>query len=102
MALDTLVSQIAYRARLLERALHDPGPWYMRFEGITAPCARAFLDDGVHFHAHFLPPLADASGKVTLYLRDEPVSVFDVQASAHGFTVEWAMRGWVVDESRQR
>lgn len=105
MPLDTLIAQIAYRARLMERALHDPGPWSMVFVSgklkMAVPAERTALADGIHFTAVF-PPLADLPGQASLCLRDEVVSTFDVTASVHGFTVEWAMRGSVVDDARQR
>lgn len=104
MALDTLVSQITYRARLMERALHDAGPWTMVFATgeikMAASAAKVLMDDGISLHAHF-PGLPSGTGEVTLYLRENPVAVFPVDSSEHGFTVEWALRGWVTNESRQ-
>lgn len=104
MALDTLVSQIAYRARLLERALHDAGPWVMEFAWSEqakwrSQASKNLLEDGVALYAQF-PPMPAKTGEVTLYLRDEPVAVFAADASEHGFKVGWTMRAAVTDESR--
>jgi hypothetical protein len=48
-----------------------------------------------------LPGIPLPQGRCTLYLRDEPVAVFSADGSLSGFTVTWAIRAAVVDESRQ-
>lgn len=51
--LDFAVAQATFRARQIERALHDPGPWEMEYGGIKAPAVRLTFDNRVTFLAHF-------------------------------------------------
>ena len=51
MELDLLVSQALWRARNMERALHDPGPWFMRIEGRDYACLREVLPYSVVFRS---------------------------------------------------
>jgi hypothetical protein len=100
MPLDTFVSQIAFRTRLLERAVHDAGPWTIRFESgpsqLEMPAAKALLADGVHFHAHF-PPMIQMEGWFHLCLRGESYSSRVMATQDHDFTINWVLRG-VMDD----
>lgn len=105
MALDTLISQVCYRARLLERGLHDEGPWSFRFESgdkaMEVPATRIFLDDGVRFEAEFPPLSVTHAGMMHLCLRGEPVSSRDmVLVGSDTYTIGWNVRAFVGDLDR--
>jgi hypothetical protein len=46
-----MAAQIVMRARQIERALHDPGPWTIRNHGHTYPARKVIGDDHVTFYA---------------------------------------------------
>ena len=100
MALDTFVAQIAFRARLLERAVHDDGPWTIRFEAgkllCEVPAQREFLEDGVAFHADF-PALMEMDGPFHLCWKGEAYSSKVMTAHEVPFRVNWAIQGVVSD-----
>lgn len=74
MLLDLAAAQAVVRARLLERAVHDPGPWAIRIGEVTVEAVRIRTPRRVAFVAHFdeLPPHRDAVG--WLLCRGEEVS----------------------------
>lgn len=100
MPLDTFVAQIAYRARLLERALHDAGPWTIRCETgldiLEMPAQRYPLSDGVGFRAEF-PALIEMDGTFHLCWKGEPCSTKAMKIRETPFAIEWAIRGFVND-----
>jgi hypothetical protein len=54
MSLDQKVAQALYRAHQIERALHDPGPWFIEvgpFPDQRVPARRVVGDDHVAFYA---------------------------------------------------
>lgn len=46
-------AQALFAARMLEAAVHDPGPWSFRWGGIEVPAERAITSEGVTFTGHF-------------------------------------------------
>ena len=52
-ALERTVSQHLFVAALLERALHDEGPWTMSWGPVEVPAERTVHDSGVLFEATF-------------------------------------------------
>ncbi len=90
LALDELAARAVCRARLLERAIHDPGPWVVALAGLVVPAVRVIDEESrtVTFHAEFLVP---ASGVAELRCGGEPVSWRDVKGLPDGFEVEWSL-----------
>lgn len=56
MSFDLAVSRAVTMAHALERALHDPGPWFIELDGYFAPASREICETNltVTFTAHFL------------------------------------------------
>lgn len=79
--LDTLIAQAVYKARLIERAVHDDGPWFIEWGGLKQPAARLIESTGVSFTAIF--PEAYHDPRATLYCGDDPVSFLNVAIDAH-------------------
>lgn len=104
MSLDTLVAQVSFRAHLLQRALHDPGQWTVRFETPTSlievPAHKVALADGIAFQAQFPGHFATV-GVASLCLNGEAVSYRETTASEQPFTIEWAIRGWIGDREHR-
>ena len=46
-------AQALFAARMLEAAVHDPGPWSFRWGGIEVPAERTLTDEGVVFTGSF-------------------------------------------------
>lgn len=51
--LDFAVAQALFKARQVERALHDSGPWTMQWGGHTVPACRLIGKSEITFLAHF-------------------------------------------------
>jgi len=64
MSLDSVVARMVMRAKQIERALHDPGPWTVTVgphpDQFERPARRVVGDDHVTFYA-----IADLSGAMT-------------------------------------
>lgn len=75
MELDLAAARAVMQARLLERAVHDPGPWTMEYGGILMPTSRFLLPDRAIFVAH-LPEHCwlRAPESLTLHCRGELVA----------------------------
>lgn len=71
--LELAASQALYAARLLEAAVHDDGPWAMRWGTIEVPATRRITEDGVVFEATFPDAcyLADPGPHLLLLCRGE-------------------------------
>lgn len=52
-SIDLDVAQALFAARMLEAAVHDPGPWSFRWGGIEVPAERTLTDEGVVFTGRF-------------------------------------------------
>jgi hypothetical protein len=92
MTLDLAVSRAVMAARLIERAVHDHGPWAMRVEGITCPAVRWITGDRVIFRAH-LPEVCflDDEHFVDLLCNGEPVSTRLVDFSSGDLSITWTL-----------
>ena len=89
MDLDLQVAQAIARARLLERAAHDSGPWTVRIGSIEYETVRVRTPSGVHFLI-FVDQTPD--GDVAwLMLRGEEQSSWDLtgQLPDGAFTLQW-------------
>jgi hypothetical protein len=95
VSLDTVVSEVVYLAKTLEKAVHDQGPWTMTYAGRTVPAKRLEIESGVLFvatfteHCHLVPP----DPRITLDCNGEPVSVRAIVFPGDGaFEVQWSLR----------
>lgn len=75
--LDTLVARAVHAARLLERAVHDPGPWAMEYAGQVFPADRVIHADHVHIVATMPAQcwLGDPESPLSLLIDGEVVAV---------------------------
>lgn len=97
MGIELLVSQAVHNARLLERALHDSGPWTIAYGAVEVPAVRLIADDRIIFRAHFPdaclvnPPVY---ATFVLRCRDEDVAVRteDDHPEDGEFIFEWTLR----------
>ena len=90
--LDLMIAQAIFRARQIERAVHDRGPWTVSYGNQVAPAVRWVGSDRVIFRAHFPDAcwLPDTDSCLTLLCRDEMVGTKSIVTPADGeFTVEW-------------
>lgn len=71
-SVDTLVAQMVMRARQVERALHDPGPWKVRIGEVDFPARKVVGEDHITFFA--LVGLCGSSA-LELVCGDDVVSV---------------------------
>jgi hypothetical protein len=87
-----VVSQAVFRARQIERAVNDPGPWTITFGTQIAPVVRWVGEDRVIFRAHFPNAcwLAVSAPVLTLHCREKMVAVKSIDVPNDGeFIVEW-------------
>lgn len=96
--LDTTVAQAVYTTKLLERALHDSGPWSLSWGPFVSPVTRLVSGSEVIFRAEFAehcwlePPIPVA----VLYCGDEAVAAKTIDFPGDGaFIVEWTLRASV-------
>lgn len=92
MTLDLAVARAVFRARQIERAANDSGPWTVVYGNQSAPAVRWCGEDRVTFRAHFPNAcwLEDSDPVVTLLCHGEFVGeqVIDVPDDGE-FIVEW-------------
>lgn len=92
--LDELAARGVARARLFERAVHDPGPWFVHWGGQVAPASREEDPDAgtVTLAAAFHLP---CTGPAALYCRDEPMSWSEIagQFPSDGFEIAFILGG---------
>ena len=94
MTLDSTVAQAVYRARSLERALHDPGPWTMSWGPHEVPACRLISDDRILFLAHFPSHcyLMVPDPTLTLLCAGEEIGSREIVFPGDGeFAVEWSL-----------
>lgn len=84
--LDKKISRMVSVAKLLERAYHDDGPWFLGFDQEMVPAEKEILDDSIVFRATSLKPF----GMVTLYHQGDLVSARSIDGEAG--EVEWWLR----------
>lgn len=86
MSFDLAVSRAVTMTRALERALHDPGPWFIELDGYFAPASREICEEAltVTFAAHF--PRADDGAVPMLRCRGMAIrALASVPASERPF-----------------
>ena len=92
--LDFAVAQAVHRARLIERALHDRGPWEIAYGPCSVGALKAVLDDRVVFLAR-LPEmcwLTEPDPYLSLLCRGEVVTVRPIDHPGDGTVdVRWEM-----------
>lgn len=92
--LDTLVAGAVADARLLERSLHDHGPWSVRWADTTVPAERQVGATSVAFSASFPADHQGDGEYAELWCRDELVQVRYVgppPATEHGVDLGWVV-----------
>lgn len=92
--LDFAVARLVFGARVMERALHDPGPWTISWGPFSAPAERVVSDVEVVFRAEFEDQcyLLRPEPTATLRCAGEVVGVREVEFPGdQPFVVEWAL-----------
>ena len=92
MLLDLQVAQGVVRAKLLERASHDPGPWTVRIGDTVVDAVRCRTPAGVRFLMHFDDVPDD--DVAWLCCRGEELSSWDLAGAlpAYGpFALQWKL-----------
>src|SRR5256885_636880 len=91
--LDFIAAQAVARAKLLERAVHDAGPWEIEINGLRVPALRMTTVSRVIFLADFpevcwvIPPEA-----AFLYCRGDLIASREIIAPAEGaHQIEWTI-----------
>lgn len=93
MLLDFMAAQAVARAKLLERACHDPGPWSIEVQGIRVAAVKVRTPSRVIFLASF-PAICwiEPPEVAWLYCADELIGSQDIFAPAEGaHTVQWSL-----------
>lgn len=91
MALDLAVARAVMAARQIERALHDQGPWTIRFNDVDYPAVRWIGEDRVIFRAYFPDAcwLSEDPAPVDLVCSGEVVGTRLVEAVDGESSIEW-------------
>lgn len=90
--LERIVSQAVYSASLLERAVHDRGPWTMKWGPLEVVATRTRHEHGVSFEAVFPEAcwLARPEPNITLLCRGQFVAMRAVEHPGDAqFAVTW-------------
>ena len=93
MLLDFVAAQAVARAKMLERAVHDHGPWEIEVHGLRVAATRVRTPSRVIFLGWF-PDLCwiDPPDLAFLYCRGELVGSQRIIAPGEGaHTVEWTI-----------
>lgn len=96
--LDVAVAQAVYTTKLLERALHDSGPWTLSWGPFTVPVTRLISNSEVTFRAEFAEHcwLEPPHPVAILRCGEEPVAAKTIDFPGDGaFAVEWTLRAVV-------
>lgn len=93
--LDFVAAHAVARARLLERAVHDPGPWQIEINGVREDAVRVRTPHRVLFLANFYGiPDAETADVAWLLCAGEMISSKDVRLSGVApYSIEWAIIG---------
>lgn len=93
MPLDTMASRAVYAARLFERAVNDPGPWFIEWGGLRLRAQRELDSDGAVRFTTVVPRVpARELDRLALFCRDDLVSVREAPTSVDaegGFRIGW-------------
>lgn len=94
VTLDFAVAQATFRARQIERALHDAGPWTMQWGPFTVPACRLVGEREIKFLAHFPAHcyLVEPTTPALLLCDGDMVGTKDIGFPGDGeFEVEWTL-----------
>lgn len=91
--LDFVAAHAVARARLLERAVHDPGPWQIEIGGVREGACKVRTPTRVLFMAYFEElPDPETLEVAWLLCGGEMLSSKDVQLSGDGpYAIEWSV-----------
>lgn len=89
--LDVLAARAVFTAKLLERALHDDGPWTIQIGEHEHPASREFTDTGVLFSVVFDLPASDEPVIATLRCAGVTQDVKSVSLVGGNFALSWAV-----------
>jgi hypothetical protein len=94
VTLDFIAASAVARARLLERAVHDRGPWQIEAGDLTVDAVKVRTPHRVIFLGYFERPPAEPTEQLYLHCRGNPVSSMPVSVPTAGnFCVEWVLAG---------
>lgn len=94
MSMDLAVGQALFRARQVERALHDRGPWTIAWGPFEVPACRLIGESEIKFLAHFPAQcyLAPVTEPARLLCRGEVVGTRLVEHPGDGeFEMDWTL-----------
>lgn len=91
--LDRAISSAQFRLSLLEKALHDPGPWSITVADRRCEARRVFYRDGVSLLAT-VPGLAPGADLASLWCGDDLVGVraIEIPADVDLIEVDWTLQ----------
>jgi hypothetical protein len=92
--LDFAVAQAAFRARQMERALHDPGPWTISWGDCEVPASRLIGRNRIVFLAHFPARchLAVPEPLAILQCAGDLIGTQEIEFPGDGeFELEWTL-----------
>jgi hypothetical protein len=87
MSLDSVVARMVMRARLFERALHDPGPWTVHVDGVESRARKVVGDNHVTFFA--IVRTDDASAVAELRCKEQTMAVKQLGPVGHA-QIAWS------------
>lgn len=85
-SLDTLAACMMMRARQVERALHDPGPWKVRADGEDFSARKVVGEDHITFFA-LVPSIR--SGVIELMCGGDTVAVSETTPMDETSQISW-------------
>jgi len=88
MTLDHLVSSAVYQAHLLERAVHDAGPWTITVGSQALVADRVLLPTGVQFTVRMEPTEAD---EAVLSCNGEVLAIRSIEPADHPSVLQWVV-----------
>jgi hypothetical protein len=98
--LDFVAAAAVARARLMERAVHDRGPWQVEVAGVKVDAVKVRTPTRVIFLAHFEQVPDGDTDVAWLYCQGDPISSKNVSVPVSGpFCIEWAIIGPSVSET---
>lgn len=96
MALELAAARAVAQARLLERAVHDRGPWEIEVDGTRVPAVRVKTPSRVLFLAYFADTPTD--DVAWLYCGGEMLSSLQIGVPESGScTIEWSL--WTTQDA---
>jgi|SRR5882757_1606314 len=93
MALELAAARAVAQAKLLERALHDPGPWEIQVNDVRMLAVKVKTPNRVIFLAYF-PPMCwvDPPEVAWLVCRGEEMACRQIVAPGEGaHEIEWSL-----------